>query len=289
MARCLTCIKKANQGRLQTDSQIHHAGSSGEDPQEQKVSGMKVAFLSDIHANIQAFDACLAHARAQEVQQIALLGDLVGYGADPVAVVQKVQSLAAAGAWVIKGNHDAMAVSPPAQVSSVGESTAAWTHAQLDNQQRDFLDKLPLTLLQNKLFLVHASANEPELWRYVVDERSAGASLDAAATWPEVRYVFGGHVHEQTLYYQGAGSKLMRFIPTTGVAVPLPKHRYWLATVGSVGQPRDGNSQAMYAVFDTEKCRLTFHRVAYDHEAAAAAIRQAGLPSYFADRLELGR
>ena len=250
---------------------------------------MKMAFLSDVHANIQAFDACLEHARAQGAQQFALLGDLVGYGADPVMVIQRAQSLVVEGALAVKGNHDAMAVSPPLQVSSVGDSTAGWTHAQLNNEQLDFLDKLPLTLQQNKLLLVHASANEPELWRYVLDERSAGASLDAAAKWPEVRYVFGGHVHEQTLYYRGAGSKLMRFTPTSGVAVPLPKHRHWVATIGSVGQPRDGNSQAMYAVFDTEKCRLTFHRVAYDHEAAAAAIRQAGLPSYFADRLELGR
>jgi diadenosine tetraphosphatase ApaH/serine/threonine PP2A family protein phosphatase len=255
----------------------------------QKVIGMKVAFLSDIHANIQALDACLAHAREQGVEQFAILGDLVGYGADPVAVVRQVQMLAAQGAWVVKGNHDAMAVSPPAQVSSVGDSTAGWTHAQLNSELLDFLDKLPLTLQQNNILLVHASANEPELWRYVVDERSAGASLDAAAKWEDVRYVFGGHVHEQTLYYRGAGTKLMCFNPTPGVAVPMPKHRRWLATIGSVGQPRDGNSQAMYALFDTTKSRLTFHRVSYDHDTAAAAIRQAGLPAYFADRLELGR
>jgi diadenosine tetraphosphatase ApaH/serine/threonine PP2A family protein phosphatase len=250
---------------------------------------MKVAFLSDIHANIQAFDACLAHARAQGVQQFALLGDLVGYGGDPVAVVQKAQSLAAAGAWVIKGNHDAMAVSPPAQVGSVGESTAAWTHAQLDSGQRDFLDKLPLIIQQKSMLMVHATVNEPQLWRYVVDARSAGASLDATAKWPDVRHVFGGHVHQQTLYYRGAGAGLMRFIPTPGMAVPLPQHRHWLATIGSVGQPRDGNPQAMYAVFDNDKCRLTFQRVPYDHDAAAAAIRRAGLPHYFADRLGLGR
>jgi diadenosine tetraphosphatase ApaH/serine/threonine PP2A family protein phosphatase len=250
---------------------------------------MKVAFLSDIHANIQAFDACLAHARAQGAKQFALLGDFVGYGADPVAVVQRAQSLVADGAWAVKGNHDAMAVSPPMQVSSVGDSTSAWTHAQLDNEQRDFLNKLPLTVEKNMFLLVHASANAPELWRYVIDERSAGASLDAAITSPEVRYVFGGHVHEQTLYYRGTGAKLMRFNPTPGVAVPMPKHRYWLATIGSVGQPRDGNPQAMYAIFDTEKLRLTFQRVPYDHDAAAAAIRRAGLPNYFADRLESGR
>ena len=77
--------------------------------------------------------------------------------------------------------------------------------------------------------------------------------------------------------------------PQAGVTVPVPHHRHWLATVGSVGQPRDGNPQAMYAVFDTDKLQLTFQRVSYDHQTAAAAIRQAGLPALFADRLELGR
>ncbi len=252
---------------------------------------MKVAFLSDIHANIQALDACLSHARAQGVQQFGILGDLVGYGADPVAVVNQVQALAAEGAWVIKGNHDAMAISPPAQVSSVGDSTAVWTHQQLNAEQLDFLDKLPLTIQQDNILLVHASANEPALWRYVVDERSAGASLDAAAKLAEVRYVFGGHVHQQTLYYRGNsdGAGLMAFKPTAGVPIPVPKHRHWLTTIGSVGQPRDGNTQAMYVLFDLDKSQLTFHRVAYDHQAAAAAIRSAGLPPFFADRLESGR
>ncbi|MDO8457379.1 MAG: metallophosphoesterase family protein [Burkholderiaceae bacterium] len=250
---------------------------------------MKLALLSDIHANIQAFEACLAHAGAQGAQRFALLGDLVGYGADPVAVVQRAQELAAHGALLIKGNHDAMAVSPPAQVNTVGDSTAAWTHAQLDPSQRQFLDNLPLTLQHRNMLLVHASLDGPELWRYVYDERAAAASLDAAAVMPEVRYVFGGHVHLQTLYYRGAGAGLMKFMPTPGVAVPVPRHRHWLATIGSVGQPRDGNTQAMYAMFDPEKAQLTFHRVAYDHHAAAAAIRQAGLPVFFADRLESGR
>lgn len=250
---------------------------------------MRLALLSDIHANIQAFDACLAHASAQGAQQFALLGDLVGYGADPVAVVQRAQALAAAGAWLIKGNHEVMAVSPPVQVNSVGDSTAAWTHAQLNSSQRDFLDKLPLTIQQNAILLVHASVDGPELWRYVYDERAAAASLDAAAAMPEVRYVFGGHVHMQTLYYRGTGAGLMKFTPTPGVAVPVPRHRHWLATIGSVGQPRDGNPQAMYALFDLEKLQLTFQRVSYDHHAAAAAIRRAGLPAFFADRLESGR
>lgn len=251
---------------------------------------MKLALLSDIHANIQALDACLAHARAQGAQQFALLGDFVGYGADPVAVVQRVQALVGQGALVIKGNHDAQAVRPPLQVTNLGDSTASWTHAQLDSSQRQFLDSLPMVLEQGSVLLVHASVDRPELWRYVTDERAAAASL-AAVTSPAVRHVFGGHVHFQTLYYRGAGinAGLMKFMPTPGVAIPVPGHRHWLATVGSVGQPRDDNQEAMYAVFDTDALQLTFHRVAYDYHGAVAAIRHAGLPAYFADRLALGQ
>ena len=250
---------------------------------------MRLALLSDIHANIQGFDACLAHARAQGAQQFALLGDLVGYGADPAAVVERAQELAGNGALLIKGNHDAMAVNPPQESKTVGDSTAAWTHEQLSEEQRSFLDGLPMTLQQKAILLVHASVDGPELWRYVNDQRAAAASLDAAAELTDVRYVFGGHVHQQTLYYRGVGAGLMKFLPTAGVAVPVPRHRHWLATIGSAGQPRDGNPRAMYALFDTDKLQLTFHRVSYDHPAAAAAIRRAGLPPFFADRLESGR
>jgi predicted phosphodiesterase len=250
---------------------------------------MKLAMMSDIHANIQALEACLAHAQSQGVGQYAFLGDLVGYGADPVAVVQRVQALAAAGAWVLKGNHDEMAVTPPAVATTLGDSTARWTHEQLSPMQRQYLDQLPLVRQEGALLLVHATADEPARWRYVYDERAAGASLDGAARAAEVRYVFGGHVHAQTLYYRGSGSGLMKFIPTPGVAVPLPGHRRWLATIGSVGQPRDGNRQAGYAMFDTERLQLMFHRVDYDQHAAAQAIRRAGLPGFFADRLETAR
>jgi diadenosine tetraphosphatase ApaH/serine/threonine PP2A family protein phosphatase len=250
---------------------------------------MKLALLSDIHANIHALDACLAHAQANGAQQLAFLGDLVGYGANPVAVMQRIMALSEQGALVLKGNHDDLAARPPQVVKTIGDSTAQWTHDHLDGRQRNFLAALPMTLQLDKVFLVHASAEAPELWRYVYDERVAAMSLDAASAFQQVRYVFGGHVHFQSLYYRGADGTLMKFEPTAEVAVPVSGHRHWLATIGSVGQPRDGNPKAMYAMFDTAQARLTFHRVAYDHHAAAAAIRQARLPDYFADRLELGR
>jgi diadenosine tetraphosphatase ApaH/serine/threonine PP2A family protein phosphatase len=261
---------------------------------------MKMAILSDIHANLQAFEACIADAEAQGATHFALLGDFVGYGANPVEVVERIQDLAQRGAYVIKGNHDVMAVHVPQNDASLGASTAAWTHATLGPAHLAFLDQLPLTLSFGSVLLVHASADNPEKWRYVVDERSADASLAAATiVVPETsvgpaqthpaHWVFGGHVHQQTLYYKGARDGLMRFNPTSGVAIPVSRHRRWLATVGSVGQPRDGNTFAKYALFDTAQCTLNFCQVPYDFHAAAAAILKAGLPSYFAERLEIGR
>lgn len=250
---------------------------------------MKLALFSDVHANLQALEACLAHAQARGAQQYAFLGDLVGYGADPAAVVQRVMALVADGALVLQGNHDQMAVQPPADSQTLGASTAQWTHAQLSAAQRAFLAELPLTVQRERLLLVHASVDAPALWRYVYGPAAATQSLAAAGAWPEVRYVFGGHVHQQTLYFRALDGALQKFLPTPGQVVPVLPHRHWLATVGSVGQPRDGNPQAMYALFDTAAGQLSFHRVAYDHEAAADAIRRAGLPDFLADRLEIGR
>ena len=249
---------------------------------------MKIALLSDVHANLRALKACLDHARAQGAGRLAVLGDLVGYGAQPAEVVKLIRGLAGEGAIVLKGNHDECAVAPPAQVRSLDQSGAAWAHEQLDRDGLDFLAALPLTVTVGSALLVHASADAPERWHYVDNERRAEASLDAACLDPAVRHVFCGHVHEQTLYFRGAGQGLMRFQPTPGVPIPVQPHRRWLATVGSVGQPRDGNTKAMYALFYPELAELTFHRVAYDHLAAAADVRAAGLPEYFAQRLEAG-
>lgn len=250
---------------------------------------MKLALLSDLHANLHALEACLNHAQLQGANRYAFLGDFVGYGAYPKEVTDIIMRHHDQGAIVIKGNHDEMAVQPPPVVETYGASTAAWTHQQLSKDQLHFLDALPLSLQEDECFFVHASANEPEKWRYVVDERSAGSSLAAVKTWPRVRYVFCGHVHQQTLYYQGKGPNLMQFTPHPTVPITVNKHRSWLATVGSVGQPRDGNNRAMYALLDTDKCQIIFFRVAYDYISAAQAIRNAGLPEFFANRLETGR
>lgn len=250
---------------------------------------MRLGLLSDIHANLHALEACLEHAQRHEVQCLAFLGDMVGYGAEPAAVLDRIRQLQAEGASVIKGNHDAMAVCPPAYVSAIGDVSAQWTHQQLDAEQRQWLDGLPMTLQLDSTLLVHASLDAPAQWHYVYEARAAGASLDAAAQWPGARYVFGGHVHLQTLYCRGLSPGLLMSTPRAGMALDVPAQFQWLATVGSVGQPRDGKTAAMYAIFDSERAQLTFHRVDYNYIAAARAIRRAGLPDFFADRLEVGR
>jgi diadenosine tetraphosphatase ApaH/serine/threonine PP2A family protein phosphatase len=249
-----------------------------------------LALLSDVHANLPALQACLAHARAEGASAYAFLGDLVGYGAHPAEVLDTVMSLAAAGAVVLRGNHDEAALAPaaPHGQEAVQEVAARWTRGVLEERHLSFLAGLPLTARWEGALLVHASAEAPNDWVYVDHPMLAARSL-AAAGAAGVRQVFCGHVHHQRLFYQGRGRGLLAFEPTPGVAIPLAAHRAWLATVGSVGQPRDGDPRAMYALFDATQHRLAFHRVAYDHAAAAAAIRRAGLPAPFADRLEQGR
>lgn len=249
---------------------------------------MRLALFADIHANRHALRACLEDAARRRATRHAFLGDLVGYGAEPAAVLDIVMALAEAGAWVLRGNHDAAAAAPPPSATRADEAGAAWTAAQLSPEQRAFIAGLPLVATHDFLCLVHASAHDPQRWTYVNNAGAAAACLGGAAERGHT-HVFAGHVHEQRLFFQSPVGKMMAFEPTPGVALPVPRHRRWLATVGSVGQPRDGRSEAMYAMFDSESFQLTFLRVPYDHEAAARAIRAAGLPEDNARRLALGQ
>jgi diadenosine tetraphosphatase ApaH/serine/threonine PP2A family protein phosphatase len=250
---------------------------------------MKLALLSDLHANRHALLACLDHARRSGATHFAFLGDLVGYGAEPVAVLETVMEMAGRGALVVRGNHDEAAYGGPS-CGGTGEQLASlWTQTQLGEAHRSFLQGLPLTAGFDDTLLVHADPHEPSRWQYLDRPALVGRALGAAQRLWGARKVFVGHVHQQQLYYRAADGHPMAFAPVPGIPVPLGAHRNWLAVVGSVGQPRDGDTRAMYALFDVAQARLAFHRIAYDHTAAAAAIRAAGLPESFALRLELGR
>jgi len=246
---------------------------------------MKLALLADIHANLEGLQACLEHAREQGVDGVAFVGDLVGYGADPAAVLDLVLEEVARGAVVVRGNHDAaVAESGADTMNKSAEAAVDWTRERLSEPHRAFLAGLPLTARREDVLFVHASADRPADWTYVSDPMRAEQSMLAGqATW-----TFSGHVHEPMLYFLGAGVRAQTFKPTPGVAIPVPARRRWLAIVGSAGQPRDGNTAAAYAIFDRDRATLTFHRVPYQWAKAAAKIRAAGLPEGLARRLERG-
>jgi len=246
---------------------------------------MRIALFSDVHANLTALEACLRHARERGADRFAFLGDLVGYGPDPGATIDAIAAVD--GAVVIKGNHDDAVEHEPRSrdLNDLAYAAIAWTRAALSLGQRAFLSALPLIVRDGAVCYVHGSADRPAAWEYLESPASARRSLDAAGT----AYVFSGHVHDQVLYFGTPGGQTTPFRPTAGSPIPVPSRRRWLAIVGSVGQPRDGNPAAAYALFETAPAMLTFHRVAYDHAATASRIRAVGLPVFLAERLERGR
>jgi diadenosine tetraphosphatase ApaH/serine/threonine PP2A family protein phosphatase len=246
---------------------------------------MRIALLSDIHSNLEALQACLRHARGEGAERFAFLGDLVGYCADPGAVIDTVAEYAAGGAVVVKGNHDqAIETNRLGTLNDGAADVLEWTRRVLTPQQREFLAGLPLTVRDGEMCFVHASADSPAAWPYVDTSQAARESIVASGA----TYTFSGHVHEQVLYFRTLAGKTAPFRPTSGSAVPVPPHRYWLALVGSVGQPRDGNPAAGFAIFDDASESVTFYRVPYDHVTAADKIRRVGLPAWVAHRIEQG-
>ncbi len=247
---------------------------------------MRIALFADIHANREALEACMAHARARRPEQFAFLGDLVGYGADPGWVVDVVRELMADGAIVVQGNHDAAVQGPPNERTSVDAKTAIeWTQGQLSAEQTSFLVGLPLQIISDDILFVHANAWRPAGWGYIHGKAEAQKSLMATSC----RITFCGHVHPPALYYLGSGGGAGRFTPVAGTSIPLSRSQRWLGVVGSAGQPRDENPAACYAIFDSAARTLTYHRIAYDHETAAKKILAAGLPASLAHRLRYGK
>ena len=165
-----------------------------------------------------------------------------------------------------------------------GLHVVAWSRARVTPAQREFLAGLPLSRESDGSLYVHANAWKPGGWEYVATTAEARRSLDAT----RCHCTFCGHLHVAALYHQGAVERVAEFTPVAGVGIPLGVHHRWLAVMGAVGQSRDGNPAASYAVHDTARRELIFHRVPFDVESAARKILEAGLPARFAARLATG-
>ena len=246
---------------------------------------MQIALLADVHANRQAFSACLRHAKEKGADRYVLLGDFVGYGADPVFAVDTAVELVSRGAAAVLGNHDSAMNEPTVRMNPEAQTAIEWTRGMLGVHERRFLSELPLTVSDQDRLYVHSDASAPAKWIYVLTVEEASRSLYAT----KAQITFCGHTHKPGIFSVTTAAKMTAFSPVTDIAVPLHGLRRWLVVLGSVGQPRDGIPAASYSMFDTTKKEITFYRVPYDIEGAADAIRKARLPLFFAQRLYMGR
>lgn len=239
---------------------------------------MRVAVLSDIHANLVALDAVIASLGS--VDAVWHLGDVVGYGPEPDGVVERLGAIGAVG---VRGNHDAAAAGGDEIDWFNPDARAAmeWTRRRINGPTRDWLDALPTSHVDDRFTLVHGSPREPT-WEYIVSVPIARANLAMLAT-PFGLY---GHTHLPMVFAERDG-QVEQVEPAEGSSFSLAGRRA-LVNPGSVGQPRDGITTASYLLIDTAAERCTWHRARYDIAAVQGAMTEVGLPGRLVERLAYG-
>ena len=243
---------------------------------------MKVAVISDIHANRQAFEATLEAVAASEAAELWCLGDLVGYGADPDACVELAREHSAV---CLAGNHD-LAVTGEIELDefSRGASLAAqWTREVIAPANLEFLSSLRPQGQEGPVGLYHASPRDP-VWEYVLSTLLAELCLDRQ----DHRICLVGHSHVALSFVREEGELATGEPRREGSELDIAAGE-WLLNPGSVGQPRDGDPRASWLLLDLDGLTASFKRTEYDIAGAAGAIRAARLPDSLAERLEYGQ
>jgi diadenosine tetraphosphatase ApaH/serine/threonine PP2A family protein phosphatase len=242
---------------------------------------VRYLILADLHANLQALEAVLADAAALGYDRVLVLGDLVGYGADPGAVVDRTMALQPQ--ILIRGNHDKVCagLDSAEEFNDAARRAVEWTRTALSPAQLRVIGALPMgpRLVTEGLVACHGAPFDEDY--YVIDGRDAQLALDASRE----RICLFGHTHVPGIYVRDPA---LGAIAAEGDVELRPSGR-WLINVGSVGQPRDGDPRAAYGILDTDQLQLHCRRVEYDVVEAQARIRRAGLPHWLADRLAVGR
>ena len=238
---------------------------------------MRCAIIADIHANLHALKAVLADAREYGCEEFHVLGDIVGYNANPSECLQIVRDLP--GVFVL-GNHDAAVAGMESLVhfNPVARTSLEWTREQLDSEQKEWLSTLrPVRQIRHNT-LVHATLDSPTSWAYIRSTASAEMSIACQRT----PLAFFGHTHVPGIFVQG-GETMSLYDE-----VELPVGKKLFINAGSVGQPRDGDWRASYLIHDEESAGLWLRRVEYDVQEASEAVLAAGLPAKLAERLRSG-
>jgi predicted phosphodiesterase len=242
---------------------------------------MRYGIISDVHGNIEAFRAVSDAIAVEGLQRIIFAGDLVGYGADPRACIERMKSLKAHA--LVAGNHD-WGVLGLLDMEYFNESAAEaleWTARHIGANEREYLKSFTLLYEEGDITVVHGSLDQPAKFNYIVDEKDALLDLKLSRT----PLCFVGHSHAPGIFRQRG--ERAEFIG--GSAVIMEAGEKYVINVGSVGQPRDGDPRASYAVFDSAEGSVQIKRVGYDTESAGARILKAGLSPWLAARLAEGR
>jgi predicted phosphodiesterase len=246
------------------------------------VSSLRYLVVSDIHANIDALEAVLTAAGSWD--RVLVLGDLVGYGAEPNLVIDRVRGLDPIA--VIRGNHDkaACGLDDGSNFNQVARYAAAWTNQQLTSDNRDYLRALPHgpVEIDERLEICHGAPFDED--HYIFDGGDAARALQTSSR----QVCVFGHTHLPVVF-MAKGSALAADVPDEELrTLPFDEHTRYLINPGSVGQPRDGDARAAYAIYDTSG-RMDFARVDYNIANAQRRISAAGLPQSLANRLAIGR
>lgn len=239
---------------------------------------MRIAVVSDVHSNLHALEAVLAQVGS--VDALWHLGDIVGYGPEPDAVVDR---LATAGAIGVRGNHDAAAAGGNEidWFNADAQAAMEWTRQTISPSTVAWLTALPERREEGEFTLVHGSPLDPT-WEYVTTAAAASANLAAIST----EHGLNGHTHVPVAFGLD-GDRTQRIEARVGSATELDGHRL-LLNPGSVGQPRDGDPRASYLILDLATRRVEWGRVAYDVDDVRARMRAVGLPLRLGDRLQHG-
>jgi diadenosine tetraphosphatase ApaH/serine/threonine PP2A family protein phosphatase len=239
-----------------------------------------IAVISDIHGNLEALEAVLEDAKRENVEEMICLGDVVGYGADPNGCMERVRAETKA---TVLGNHDAAArdLRQADNFNEIAREAIRWTQEQLTEVNLERLNALPYEHVEGRARYVHASPDDPPAWHYILTEQEAWNAFEACAE----PLCFVGHSHVPLRVILNGG----RLEVVESPVLELREDTRALVNVGSVGQPRDGDWRASYALFDPERGRIVARRVEYDLRTASTKILNAGLPEILARRLSQGQ
>jgi len=241
---------------------------------------LRYGIFSDVHANLEALEAFLKAIERERIGQFLCIGDIVGYGANPNECVHRVKGL---NCFSVAGNHDWASVDlfPEQYFNSDALEAIKWTRNQLDTFSRNFLEQQPLIYRDKNLLLVHGTLVDSDKFYYLDTEVAARESFQVLTG----NICFVGHTHAPGVFVQGALGKIEYFVKDHFVLEA--EHKY-IVNVGSVGQPRDGNPQASFCIYDTSKREVAIKRVGYDAQTASEKIIKSGLPQFLGNRLLKG-